>query len=98
MRLASSIRQSAGSRLGGREIKRTYPCIRSLVFRRADIAGYLSGIGHVVVRQHVRIGHAQGFQSKYTRHLLQINKTGIGVLRVPREVVKGGVIYAVWAA
>ena len=62
------------------------------------IGGDFARVGDVVVGQHVGIGHAHGFKAEDARHLLQIDEIGVGVLRVPGEVVEGGVVDAVRAA
>ena len=84
-------------RLG--EIRR----LRRQIFRRLllcpiQISLDLLAVGLVVVRQHVSIGHAHGLHAKDARHLLLVNKSGIGKFREPVEVVKNRVIDAVIAA
>ena len=49
----------------------------------------------IIVRQHIGIRHANGFNTKYTCHLLFIGKVRIAKLFEPVEVVKGGMINAV---
>ena len=70
-------------------------CIRSLSLGGVEVRTNGAGVGHVVVREYVGVGHAKDFEAEDAGHLLEVDEMGIGVLNEPGVVVEGGVIDAI---
>ena len=62
--------QVAGGQIGRSKIHRAQAGVRGFAFGGGDVTLDGFAVGHVVVRQHVGVGHAQGFKAEDARHLL----------------------------
>src|ERR1051325_1991276 len=72
--------------------------IPSALLRRIHVCRDFLPVLFIVVRQNVRIRHANGFYPKNARHLLLVGKIRISEFLEPCEVVEYGMVDAIWTA